>query len=53
LEKAKSAALPLSVPPLQVAAIAAPVERYEQAVSSPSDTAYAEDLYLRNRVLLI
>jgi len=53
LEKAKSVPAPLAVSPLQVTAVAVPLERYEQIATASSYIPDAEGLYLRNRVLLI
>jgi hypothetical protein len=53
LEKAKSAALPLAVLPPVVKAIAAPMERCEPIAACSASVLPAEDLYLRNRVLLL
>jgi|HubBroStandDraft_6_1064221.scaffolds.fasta_scaffold481345_2 hypothetical protein len=53
LEKAKSVPAPLAVSPLQVMAIAVPLELNEQIAAAPSYIPDAEGLYLRNRVLLI
>jgi hypothetical protein len=53
LEKAKSMPVPLAVLPPAISMIAAPVERCESVRAVPSTVTLAEDLYLRNRVLLI
>ena len=53
LEKAKFVAAPLAAPPLQVTAIAVPVEGYQRIAAEPSYIPNAGGLYLRNRVLLI
>ena len=53
LEKAKSVPVPLAVVPPAISAIAAPVLRREFVRTVPAAIPVAEDLYLRNRVLLI
>jgi hypothetical protein len=53
LEKAKSIALPVAVPPLQIVAIAAPAEWLETVAFVAPTVLQSQDLYLRNRVLLI
>ena len=53
LEKAKSIALPVAVPPLQVLAIAPPAEWFETTAFMPPVVLQSHDLYLRNCVLLI
>lgn len=53
LEKAKSAALPVALPPLQITAVAPPAEWLETVAFIPPTVLQSQDLYLRNRVLLI
>ena len=53
LQKAKSVALPLAAPPLQITAIALRMEGYEQIAAVLSPMRGVGELYLRNRVLLI
>ncbi len=53
LEKAKAVPAPLAVSPLQVMAIAVPLELNEQIAATPAYIPDAEGLYLRIRVLLI
>jgi hypothetical protein len=53
LQTAKSAPVPLAVPPLQTAAIVVRTERGEQIDIAPLPCRGVTDLYLRNRVLLI
>jgi hypothetical protein len=53
LAKAKSVPLAVAVPTLQMTAIAVPVEYSAQIVLAPSQVRDVEDLYLRNRVLLM
>jgi len=53
LQKAKSVSLPLAVPPLETTAIAVRMEYCQQIAIAPIYILEAQDLYLRNRVLLI
>lgn len=53
LQNAKAVTPPLTVPPLQIMAIAVPMERWEHVAVTPSYISQIEDLYLRNRVLLL
>jgi len=53
LEKAKFVAPPLVLPSLQVTVIAPVVVRHEMVTMVPTHILAVEDLYLRNRVLLI
>jgi hypothetical protein len=43
----------VAVPPLQIVAIAAPAEWLETVTFIPPSVLQSQDLYLRNRVLLI
>jgi hypothetical protein len=53
LQKAKSAPVPLAVPPLQMTATAVRIEHSEPIATAPPLIRNFEGLYLRNRVLLI
>jgi hypothetical protein len=53
LQKAKSVPPPLAVPPLETTAIAVQMEYYGQITIAPTYILDLQDLYLRNRVLLI
>jgi len=53
LQKAKSAPPTVAPPPLEMTVIAARMEYFEPIAIVPSHVPNVEDLYLRNRVLLI
>jgi hypothetical protein len=53
LQKAKAALPALALPPLQMMATVVPAEHYERPIDTPSYVRRVDDLYVRNRVLLI